>query len=320
MLVQGQDNGPRAKSWMAETLMKDDQKRRLWRLRDDLADLADADFRPFGFGIVRASPAVRIPMPNGWNFLTFWLEGLLDSNEIIRPRPHPWFDPFPNGSACVRWWGDAKGITAFQKWAERASNLLRKDPDWPPSVEIEPGYHGMIAAFVTFAKQDSELSPFVESRKLVDLNSLPRGEKTLISKTLLHRDPLPTFSVEEVKDWATRFSANLLRKLLGAPIREPRLSVDVRKSTVTLDGKTYGVDLVYVLIVHELLKANGTPITRTHMKQNQPDLALDTHLERRINDLRKPRMKSRKVLPFQLPILTAEPRTKGYYLPSDYLA
>jgi hypothetical protein len=301
-------------------MVKDIAKTRLVRLADDLADLSDMGFKPFGFGIITASPPVRLRQPNGWKFLEFWLERLLESGEPLRAQPLPRFDPFPDGSACVRWWGDVNGVKAYQKWAGRALKLLRKHPDWPANVEAEPGYYGMLAALVRFAERDADLSRFVQSRRLVDLNSLPRADRMLLSKALLHLDPLPVFSVEEVSDSATWFTDKILKKLLGKQIREPRLSANLSDNTITLDRKTYALDPVYVLILHELQEANGKPITRSQMQQKQPTLALEERLDRKINDLRWHGKQARRVLPFPIPILTAEKQNEGYYLPSDYLA
>lgn len=89
--------------------MTDDIKRRLERLQDDLAGLWEAGFGSFGFGIVTASTPVRLPYPNGWKWLEFWLEGLLGADVPASPRCCLPYDSLPDGSACVRWWGEVRG-------------------------------------------------------------------------------------------------------------------------------------------------------------------------------------------------------------------
>jgi hypothetical protein len=105
-------------------------------------------------------------------------------------------------------------------------------------------------------------------------------------------------------------------RLLGEPLRQSRLSVDVPTKTVTLDGKTYGFDdPVPVVILHELVKANGRPITRAWLRQH-PVLKDEERLDWKIADIRT----GKHGVPFCIPIQTAEKESPGYLLPPDYLA
>ena len=290
------------------------EKKRLERLLDDLAELDDMGFKPFGFGIITSSTSVRLPQPNGWKFLVCWLEDE-NSTEAGGPRGRTtWLDAFPDGSSCVRWWGDRRGVAAFQKWASRASNIIRRFSGGLPDMNVYPGHYGTVAEFVRFARMEADLARLVECHMLADLNLSPKEDRALIHKSLLPHDPLPVFSLQEVKDRVVPFSAKILKKLLGRPSGEPRLAVDVADSTITLDGKTCWADIVYVAILDELLKANGRPITRAELQQN-PILQSFERLDRQIAYIRK----GTRGFPFRIPIQTAKKR-RGYLLPSDYLA
>ncbi len=136
-------------------------------------------------------------------------------------------------------------------------------------------------------------------------------------------EPLPTFFIDQVNGWATSFTLKVVNKVLGTPGRGPRLSVDVDQTTVTLDGTRYDADVVYVLILLELLKAKGFPITRSAMQTNQATLKLEARLDRKIKDIREG-----KGLRFRIPIRSSkekglkpeEKKGEGYWLPSEYLA
>jgi hypothetical protein len=96
--------------------MSDDVKRRLERLHDDLAELIDMPRKPCGFGLFTSpeGAGVKLPQPSGWKFLEGRVGLTRKDEDYIRLEPSPWLDPFPSGTACVRWWGDVDRAEAFQ--------------------------------------------------------------------------------------------------------------------------------------------------------------------------------------------------------------
>lgn len=292
----------------------DDDKRRLQRLNDDLVDIRDSGRVPFGFGIVISSTSIRLPHPMSWQFLERQVVQSRGKDEPIPFEPNPWFDPFPDGSACIRWWGDEDGVKEFKDWAKRASNVIRKHPEWLSEGDIARGYHWILSAFVRFAKKDADLKRLVKTRQILDSKTVVMACRSQMPSSLWLREPLPIFFLEEV-GFATRFGSKVAEKLLGAPAKGPRLSVNVEKNEVMLDGTTYGADIVYVLILHELLNAKGLPITRSRMQTMHKILNEEARLDRKIADIRN----GQHGLPFCIPIKTAEKKSEGYFLPVEYL-
>ncbi len=146
-------------------------RNRMERLCEDLAELIDMPRSPCGFGIVTSSDGtgVRLPDPSGWQFIECRVPSTRKGDGYVRLEPRPWLDPFPCGTACVRWWGDVERAEAFQEWAGRVSPTLRKHVQLPEGVEVEPGYHGTLRAFVRMAQGRGELCEYVNSGTLLDM-------------------------------------------------------------------------------------------------------------------------------------------------------
>ncbi len=296
-----------------------DLSKRLGRLRDNLRELKDARQGPCGFGVVSIDGAsgVRLPHQTAWQFLDLQELRLsvptpynLDRYEDqIRLRPDPWYDPAPGGTSALRWWGDRERVPRFREWAERASAVCHSDPDVDLGVAFEPGYHGLLSAFVQLAKAGtSGLSAVVHSRPLLATSSVPESKRALLPPPLRPPGHPAVIRFDDVLAPAEQFAEAVIDWMLRGPCRGPRLVVDVESESVTFDGKTHFPGDVFVHILHELVKARGIPISRRDMQENRV-LKDQERLDRDI-----------KALKAKLKIDIRTMPHKGYYLPKEYWA
>lgn len=287
-----------------------DVRKRLERLCDELAELIDMLGQPCGFGIVSCpdGAGVRLPHPSGWGFVEDRVPSTRKGDGVVRVEPRPWLDPFPSGTACLRWWGDVKRAEAVREWAGRASATLLKHVTLPEGVDAEPGYHGALRTFVRAARVRGDLSQHVSSTPLLDVSALPVAGRKSLPRSLQALDPPPVFTFDDVRGRADRFAHRVVTALLGEVPHRPRLVVDVEAKSVTLDGKTCWPGDVYVRILHELVKARGGLVSRTDMRKADHVLREQSRIDRDIKKLKS-------VLKIDV-----HSSPKGYSLPEGYLA
>jgi DNA-binding response OmpR family regulator len=93
--------------------------------------------------------------------------------------------------------------------------------------------------------------------------------------------------------------------MLRGSCRGTRLVVDLDAKSVTLDGKTIWPSDVWLQVLHELVKARGIPISRSHMRKNS-DLELEDRIDRQIKEIRA-KLK-----------IDIQSSKRGFYLPEEY--
>ncbi len=286
--------------------MTRDAKRQLERLSDDLADLIELSSPHCGLGlfVLREPVGVLIP-PSGWAFLDERLDEARRARGSIRMEPDPWLDPFPDGTACIRWWGAADEAKAFQKWTVRASAFFRSYVPLPAGIAMPPGYHGAIRTFIQLAKTNASLFPRLETRTILDVKALSPAKRRLLPPIVQSIVPPPVFTYDDGFH-REKVAQLTLRILTDEATRPPRLEVDVEAGTITIDGKTHREDEVWVHILHLLISANGRPILRREMRKDpvlEPYDSLNLQIKRMEKKLG----------------INIESSNKGYWLPEEYL-
>ena len=90
----------------------------------------------------------------------------------------------------------------------------------------------------------------------------------------------------------------------------PRLSFDLTKEKVILDGEPYTPGRQSVIFLYVLWKAEGQPMFRSQMCEAHPELEVETHLERVLKYLKRE---------WQTLYRMIEKTKNGYRLRKEYL-
>ena len=90
------------------------------------------------------------------------------------------------------------------------------------------------------------------------------------------------------------------------------MTVDVQEDTVTLDGRTYGIEnSLYVDIVDELVKRKGDVVSFPKMAKNKELIRTKKRLDRTIKQFKLDCPKIGM-------LIQTKPR-EGYFIPSEYV-
>jgi hypothetical protein len=225
------------------------------------------------------------------------------------------FDPLPARKGCILWRhkrDDPSGVERLKKWGENCSRFFEGNPDFAGRFHFDRsdgGFGSVLLAFSDFARVTPELSRLVAKSAVLDLAT----KKTSFEIPLSLRSvmSLPSFSLLGLDP---SFLLEVLDHVLGKR-SGPRLTVDLKNETATLDGTTYHLSWQHVLILDALVQANGNPITRSRMQEIHPRLEEFHHLERQIRNLKR----DDKCPPIGKLIESARGRNAGYWIPRNYL-
>lgn len=297
----------------------------LQRLCDDL-DEALVRSNSFGFGLIVTEPAVSVATGSVWNSVARLIPSKTEGGALILETGSIILDPFPDGTGCIRWFGDANGIAAFQEWAGRAGRILSDleiIPEHTTTKEVPNDRFGrklvigdpllaggkpyrMLEQLALALKQ--ECPEFVEQIMLDSAQLGSAEQQRKIGVPIMEGKPV-TFSFLRLPPLQQRAISSFkkLCRLRG----EPRLAVDVKNLTVTLDGLTYPLDHEHVLVLESIISGGGNPVSRKTMQDRHASLALNDRLDRKIDDLKQR-------CPEVYELIARIPR-KGYSISKAYL-
>lgn len=294
--------------------MRDDARRRLLRLKDDLAELSEMASRPsFSFALFASTCAEPIREQKTWKFI----QDLFEAERVARPIPIEfapiWLDQFPEENGCVRWWGNHKDIDHFKAWADKFSRTLYRYGDIVSDLKFHEGYFGGISALCAVATNTHELADLIAERTLLDLSG--QTDETLgVPQEIADCGTPCVIKVQEIQCRPLHFAAKVLSQLLGEPLTGPRLVVDFDKRMVTLDGLTYQPDDQFVALLDSLAKANSVPMTRRLLRDSHSLLCEEERIDRLVKKLKK-----------EFPALgeivkSSQSDPAGFWIPEVYLA
>ena len=310
-------------------------KRRLERLRDDLAESDDL-FGNFSFGIISSTPETPLIDPQSWQFLerpiAFRETEAVNQRFSAKPGPYS-FDPFDDGKRCIFWNGNAKGVEAYKDWLNRLGafliyqdGLLSLQQDVNPNQESQKRgphgirvipkkplenevYHRTLATFWSLAESEPK---FADSICAWDIDN-KRIRRASLPVPLKKQKTLPTFVMQEPTMRAAEYGEMMIDYLLGQLPRPPRLTKDDATKTVTLDGETYNIAEDDFLILKVLIKAGGIPLTATQIKEKEQLLEGGTRFDRRIANVRERYGKIGAL------IMSRQRKPAGYWIDEEFL-
>lgn len=263
----------------------DKHRKRLQRLRDKLEDM-EGKWEPFGFGILRPSPAATVSLAM-WELAEDACKPHFDHCDERLHRPRRWLDITPDGTYCIQWWGDEKGVEAFKKWAEDVQVTFRQSPMaapelFVPSVRPVPsasayvfgpspwkppsGYYWTLNALAKFAIHNPHITRTKEKVVLntadtkgpVDVHVIPTRRRSLRDDG--HQEDQPvTISYLEIETDAVTLGLRSLDQLITNDI--PSLHVDVENDVIYVKGIPVAVDRLQAQAVEVLVTANGAWVT-----------------------------------------------------------
>lgn len=280
----------------------------------------------FGFGIISTEPTANVTRQVVWDFVARLIPPTSDRGGLILETGPILLDPFPDGTACIRWFGDANGISVFQAWAGRAGRILSDlgiIPDLTTTLEIpgdptgkrlvigDPLLAGgkpykLLQQIALTLKRDypevveqvtlasSQLGSAEQQRQF----GIPVIDEKPVQFLFLRLPPLGSLAVEGFKR---------LCELRGGP----RLAVKVKEKAVTIDGDRYVLAEEYILILESIISGGGNAISRSTMRKRHKALELNDHLNRKIDELEE-------VCP-RIYKLIERLDKKGYSISKDYL-
>lgn len=293
--------------------MNEDAKKRLERLLQDLQEIEEASPMRVMCAVVSSSLESQVRSLATWLWVAGYVRERQKKDDPIIIDPNPIFvEPFQDGTGCLRWCGQETKREAFREWVIRLSGFFESNPDLVPDSESGYGVEGGLRSLCAIAAQVSEFSSQVKRGPILQLT----GKRTLPPETPLQirkMSPRPSFEVMEIKVPVPSFALMVLSHLLGKPTKRSRIEVKFDDSpagqfaNVIVDGKSHLVDKEFALIVQQLLKADGIPVSQPTMVANCPELQ-DFGRFSRIFQKKKNRV------PF-----TIDSNTKGFFLPPEWL-
>ena len=313
--------------------MNDEAKKRLERLLQDLQEIEEAAAGSKQSSVITCDvilSTLESPLrdPYAWKWIAFLLQEIRsqDNPEVGRTVVDNHFEvePFINKNGCFRWSGNPVVWEKIKEWIIRLSGFFGSYPEVVPNSVPVYGLEGGLQALCDIATTVPELSPYIKRRCILDLAVQPKPdvlptktrpgyvEKREMPKLFEMIHPKPSFRSLEIEGSVARFAKMVLNHLLGKPLREPPVVVDLENSEVVIHGKIYAVDASVAHIIDQLLKGNGNPISRSTMQKNSNILKVENRIDRIIKDMRE-----QQLLPID--IKTDESR-RGYYLSEEWLA
>ncbi len=295
--------------------MKEEAKKRLERLLQDLQEIQEASPKQILCAVISSMVDSPLRAQATWQWVAKFVRASRHEDDSIVLDPNPVVvEPFTDGKGCVRWCGQDSKRDAFKEWVTRLSGFCESNPELIPNAEPRYGIEGGLQALCAIAAPVPELSTLVKRRPILQLT----GQRTLPPKTptqIQKMKPRPSFDVMEIDVPVPVFALKVLNHLLGKPLRDPPIRVEINESpkhefaNVFVNGKPYIVEKVFALIVEQLVRANGNPISQRTITNNCPDL----------KKLTLPRFsrifeKKQNKVPFEI-----EPSTKGFYLKPEWL-
>ncbi len=107
------------------------------------------------------------------------------------------------------------------------------------------------------------------------------------------------------------FLLQVIDYVLGTPLGNPGLTVNLKIKEVTVYGKTYPLDLPYILIVDSLVRANGNLTSFSQMQKDHGELLEYERIDRPLNKLVRD-------YPDIGRLIQRVPK-KGYFIPKKFL-
>ncbi len=288
--------------------MNEDARKRLEGFLYDLMSIDEKSPDNLRCAVVSSTLTSPLRDPAAWQWVAEFIRRSRDPNlPLVPDLKLVVVEPFMDGKGCIRWCGKDDKREAFKAWVDRFSAFINANPEVVPDFEPRDGIEGGLQALCAVAGSEPRLSALVKRRTILNLNEEQDPFDTIPAKLDCIR-PKPSFDVAEIDGMVLAFSLKALKRLLGRPIGEPPLSVNIPSSEVTVHGKVYPLDLKYVHFVDQLLRANGETITRRMMRDNCRILADEEHLERLIEPLEE-----------MIKIKVDRVARKGFRLPPEWL-
>lgn len=288
--------------------MKEDARKRLERLLQDLQEIQEASSEQLQCSVISSDLASPLRDHSAWQRVAEFVWETRDHDAPIVIDPEPIIaEPNPDNTGCIRWCGDSDKREAFKAWLARLSGFFESNSELVPNSEPRYGIDGGLLALCAIAALEPKLSERVKHRTILDLNQDLSGFGRIPAK-LLKMSPKPIFTVVEIGGPISLFSLNVLKLVLGQSLDQPPLFANIEKSQVVIRGDVFPVDLSIVHIIDQLVQAKGNPISRKTMQANAPVLADEPRLDRVISKIRDT---------LHVPI---ESSKSGYSLPPDWLA
>lgn len=292
--------------------MKEEAKKRLERLLQDLQEIQEASPKPVMCAVNSSTVDSPLRAQAIWQWVAEFVRASRheDDSIVLDPKPVA-VEPSDGGKGCVRWCGLESKRDAFKEWVTRISGFFESNPELVPNAEPQYGIEGGLQALCAVAATVPELSRRVKRRTILRLS----GKRTLSPKTppqLQKMKPRPSFDVTEIDEPVTVFAVAVLNHLLGKPIGRLRIEVQIDESpkaqyaNVIVDGIAYLVDKEFALIVRELSKTEA-PISQPTMVKKFPILDGLGRFRRIFN-------KQRNKVPFEI-----KADTRGFFLPPEWL-
>lgn len=253
-------------------------QQRLKRLRDALEDMVGVR-EPFGFGILRPSPAARVSSDTWKAAEEAVAPHFVHYDRHLRPPP-AWLDPAPDRTYCIRWWGDKKGVEAFKEWGRKAYGVLRQQqklaldlfvppvrPGWVftferPKSQRASGYYWTLNAFAGLAVKNPQLTGTKEHLLL----DIPHSQECAVIPTnQIAEQPLVTILFLEIEVDAITLGLRLLDQLMTGEL--PSLQVDRKNGVIYVKGKPVAVDPLQAQAVALIVVANGGWVSGTKIRE-----------------------------------------------------
>jgi len=251
---------------------------RLKRLRDRLEDM-EGKWKPFGFGILRPSPAAEVSLAT-WELAEDACEPHFGQWDGLH-RPRRWLDMTPDGTYCIQWWGDAEGVEAFKKWADDVQVALRRSSTTVPKLFVPPvrpvppswvysfgpspwkppsGYYWTLNAFSMLAIQNPHITLTkervaltIDTKNPANVNVIPTRQRSLRDDDAHDNGPV-TISYLETEEDALTVGLRVLAQLITNEIPP----IYVENDVIFLKGKAVtGVSSLTAQAVGMLVAANG---------------------------------------------------------------
>jgi hypothetical protein len=284
---------------------------KLKRLLHELEDVL-SQAGPFGFGAISVEPPTPVKTQSVWQVVADRIPLTDDDGSITLERKPIQLEPLPDGTACIRWWGDQAGIEKFKLWAGRAG-LVLVEADMIPNEDrfetVDIGSTSTRLAIPDPLMAGGRPYRLIQQLILTVRRTHPESIRTIRLDSLIVDDMQRSFDFERLPA-ANGMAAQAFQamcRLRG----EPRVVVVVDESEVFLDGASRSLDKSLVWILDCIAKGNGAPVRRKDMLAAYPQLEDEGRLDRRINDTLK------KAWPALAELIKSDHR--GYWIEKEYL-
>ena len=338
-IVKFRTGKPKEAAVMGDKSMNDEAKKRLERLLQDLQEIEEqaagskvpSEIR---CDVILSTLESPLPDPSAWKWIADLLQEIRskDNPEVAKTVVDYQFtiEPFINKKGCFRWRGNPRVWEEIKEWIARLSGFFGSNSEFFSISEIEYGVLGGLQAIGSIATTVPELSPYIKCRCILDLavqlkpDVLPKKARSIFREMPEERkmpklfeqiEPKPSFHSLEFSESIPVIAKKVLNHLLGKPIRKPPIRVEFDESpihpyaTVFVNEKPYTVEKVFALIVEQLVRANGNPISQRTITNNCPDLK-----KRELGRFRRIFDRTQNKVPFEI-----ENDNNGFYLETEWL-